>query len=784
MKDIDKPVYKSNFLRQIIESDLAEKKYQKIITRFPPEPNGYLHIGHAKAICISYGLAEDYDGEYHLRFDDTNPVAEKDEFVESIQRDIRWLGFDWKEHLYFASDYFDRMYELAVGLINNGLAYVDSLTRDEIREYRGTLSEKGENSPYRDRSIDENLALFQKMKNGEFKNGEVVLRAKINMSSPNIVMRDPIIYRVLHAHHHRQGDKWKIYPMYDYAHCLEDAFEHITHSLCSLEFKNNRELYDWFIEKTGLKPKPHQYEFARLNLGYTVMSKRKLKQLVEENHVSGWDDPRMPTLAGMRRRGIPASAVREFCDMIGVSKAESLVDVGMFEFAIRDALNTSAPRVMCVLDPLKLTITNYEGEDEKLDCAYWPRGMDTPKGEAETRKVNFSNTLYIEKSDFSETPPKKWKRLEIGVDVRLRYAYIIKVNKVIKNDDGEIIELLATYEKNTKSGADTSGKKVRRVVHWVDALSSLEVKVQIYDRLFTKEKPGNIPEVDFLKELNPKSLITKNARIESSVKGEPSDRRYQFERHGYFWQDLDSTASEPIFNRIVSLKDSWEKSKKSDAQLSKRAPTKKMAKGSASVETLTWRDRVRENDARLRVRYESYQEKGVKKVDADVLSGSLSLSNFFQDVTALFNDEKVDDKKFVHEKTTASWIVNVMLPFYEDDYDFSALPISANIIAKIVQNISENKITAAAGKKLFEMLFNGDKRELSLMIEEEGFSKVTDENIIEQWIQEAIEENPTQAEMYRAGKDALFGFFVGQVMKKSKGVADGKIVKEILKRQL
>ncbi len=761
---------KSNFLRQIIDADLASGKVQSIVTRFPPEPNGYLHIGHAKAICISYGLAESYDGVYNLRFDDTNPVAEKSEFVESIQRDIKWLGFDWGENLFFASDYFERMYDIAVQLIKDGLAYVDSLSKDEIREYRGNLSEVGKNSPDRDRPVEENLALFEKMKAGEFSNGEVVLRAKIDMSSPNIVMRDPIMYRVLKAHHHRQGDKWNIYPMYDYAHCLEDAFEKVTHSLCSLEFENNRELYDWLIDKTNMDPAPHQYEFARLALGYTMMSKRWLKKMVEEKYVDGWDDPRMPTLAGMRRRGIPPEAVREFCDMIGVAKANSLVDVAMLEFAIRDRLNTRSPRVMCVLDPLKLTITNYEGDDEVLDCAYWPRGFDND----ETRPVNISKTVYIERSDFSEAPPKKWKRLEVGEDVRLRYAYIVKVNEVIKNEDGEIIELLCTYDKSSKSGSDTSGKKVRRVVHWVDSKTSLPAKVNLYDRLFVNERPGTNPDLTLEEELNPDSLIVKDARIESSVAGESNDKRYQFERHGYFWRDEASTEDGLIFNRIVSLKDSWAKENPKTEVAPKAAIKKpKEIKEKSTGPILTWRDYAREENAELLKRFETYKGEDLVVVDADVLSGTISLSDFYDEV-----------RSGKDAKATASWIVNVMLPFYEDKFDFAELSISSENISSIIESVNSKAVTSAAGKKIFELLFNGDERSVSKIINDEGFSKVTDEAALLVWIDAAISENPKQTEQYKGGKESLFGFFVGQVMKKSRGAADGNVVKELLAKRL
>ncbi|NLJ73381.1 MAG: glutamine--tRNA ligase/YqeY domain fusion protein [Firmicutes bacterium] len=546
----------SNFIRNIINEDLRTGKHKEIVTRFPPEPNGYLHIGHAKSICLNFGLAKDYGGTCHLRFDDTNPEKEEVEYIESIQRDVRWLGFDWGDHLYYASDYFDQLYDYAVDLIKQGKAYVCSLSSEEIREYRGTLTEPGKESPYRNRSIEENLELFERMRNGEFEDGEHVLRAKIDMASPNVVMRDPIIYRIRKMEHHRTGDKWCIYPMYDFTHCLSDAIEGITHSICTLEFENNRALYDWILDQVFDGPHPQQIEFARLNLSYTLMSKRKLLDLIEKGIVDGWDDPRMPTLVGLRRRGYTPEAIRDFCDRIGVAKANSIVDVALLEHCLREDLNQRAPRTMAVLRPLKVVIENYpEGKVEMLEALNNPQDPS-----AGTRLIPFSREIYIEQEDFMENPPRKFYRLAPGREVRLRFAYFITCTDVIKDDDGNIVELRCTYDPETKGGSAPDGRKVRATMHWVSAEHSLPAEVRIYDHLFTKEDPN---EGDLYENVNPNSLeVLTNVRVEPGMKDVKPEDKFQFERQGYFCVDKDSTQERLVFNQTVPLRDTWAKMQK------------------------------------------------------------------------------------------------------------------------------------------------------------------------------------------------------------------------------
>ncbi len=544
-----------DFIRQIVADDVAAgRNGGRVHTRFPPEPNGYLHIGHAKSICLNFGVAQEFGGLCNLRFDDTNPTREDVEYVDAIKRDVRWLGFDWDDREFYASDYFERLYECAVSLIKRGLAYVDSLSAEEIRAYRGTLTEKGRNSPYRDRSVEENLDLFERMRRGEFPDGAHVLRARIDMGSPNINMRDPTLYRIRHAHHHRTGDRWCIYPMYDFTHALSDAFEGITHSLCTLEFEDHRPLYNWCIEQfDDLPGRPRQYEFARLNLTYTVMSKRKLLELVERGLVNGWDDPRMPTISGMRRRGYTPEAIRDFCTRIGVAKSESRIDVALLEHSVRDHLNRVAPRVMAVLRPLRLVIENYP--EDRVEMMEAVNNPEDPS--AGTRQVPFSRVLYIEQDDFREVPPKKFFRLYPGNEVRLRYAYIIRCESVVKDETGRVVEVRCTYDPDTRSGSGASeGRRVKGTLHWVSAAHAVEAEVRLYDRLFRTEDPGASP--DFTSELNPDSLeVVRDARVEPSVVGAPPETRYQFERLGYFAVDPDSTPERPVFNRTVTLRDTW-----------------------------------------------------------------------------------------------------------------------------------------------------------------------------------------------------------------------------------
>jgi glutaminyl-tRNA synthetase len=556
----------SNFVTEIIRHDLETNKYHgRVWTRFPPEPNGYLHIGHAKSICLNFGLAKEFGGKTNLRFDDTNPDKEEQEYVDSIMKDARWLGADWEDRVFYASDYFQQLYDWAVQLIKAGKAYVDDLSADETRKYRGTLTEPGKESPYRNRTPDENLNLFERMKAGEFPDGSRTLRAKIDMASPNLNMRDPVMYRILHSEHHRTGNKWCIYPMYDYAHGQSDSIEKITHSICTLEFEDHRPLYNWYIRELGIFPS-QQIEFDRLNLTYTLLSKRKLLQLVLEKRVRGWDDPRMPTLSGIRRRGYTPEAIRNFCGSIGVSKTNGTLDLAMLEHFVREDLNKRAPRVMAVLRPLKVVIDNYpEGEGEELDA------VNNPEDEAAgKRKVPFGRVLFIEQDDFREEPPKGYFRLSPGREVRLRYAYFITATSVVKNERGEVVEVHCTYDPATRGGDAPDKRKVKSTIHWVSATHAVEAEVRLYDNLFSNPDPGDVPEgQDFTANLNPNSLeIVSSARMEPSLKNAQAGDRYQFERLGYFCVDPDSTTGKLVFNRTVALKDTWAKVEKKQSAVS------------------------------------------------------------------------------------------------------------------------------------------------------------------------------------------------------------------------
>jgi glutaminyl-tRNA synthetase len=550
----------TDFIREIVAADVAAgKNGGRVVTRFPPEPNGYLHIGHAKAICLDFGVASEFGGHCNLRFDDTNPVKEDVEYVDSIKDDVKWLGFEWHDREYYASDYYEQLYQFAEELIRKGAAYVDSLSADQIREHRGTLTEPGTDSPYRTRGVDENLDLFRRMRAGEFPDGAHVLRAKIDMRSPNITMRDPVLYRIRHAEHHRTGTAWCIYPMYDFAHPLSDAIEGVTHSLCTLEYVDHRPLYDWAIEQAGTASRPRQYEFARLNLNYTVMSKRKLLQLVEQKHVSGWDDPRMPTVSGLRRRGYTPESIRDFCARVGVAKKENVIDVGLLEHCVREDLNRRAPRGMAVLRPLKFVVTNYpDGQTEEFEIASHPDNASLG-----SRRVPFAREIYIERDDFMEDPPKKFFRLAPGREVRLRNAYLVTCTHVIKNAAGEIVELRGTYDPATRGGDAPDGRKVKATLHWVAAAHAVDAEVRLYERLFTSEDPDGAAAkagADFTSLINANSLeVLRGCKLEPSLAAAAAGTRYQFERQGYFCADPDSRAGAPVFNRTVSLKDSFAK---------------------------------------------------------------------------------------------------------------------------------------------------------------------------------------------------------------------------------
>lgn len=547
----------TDFIRQIIDHDLAERPDGSLVTRFPPEPNGFLHIGHAKSICLNFGVAEEYGGKTYLRFDDTNPGRESDEYAQAIEEDVRWLGFDWDERLTHASDYFEQLYQVALRLIENGAAYVDSLDAEQIREYRGTLTEPGKDSPYRSRSVEENLDLFKRMRGGEFADGEHILRAKIDMASPNMNLRDPTIYRIRHVAHQRTGDSWPIYPMYDFAHGLSDAFEGITHSLCTLEFEDHRPLYDWFIDQLKPEHRPKQIEFSRLNLAYALTSKRKLNQLVEANVVSGWDDPRLATLAGMRRRGYPPEAIKDFCSRIGVTKKENVIEMALLENSIREILDRDAERRMAVLRPLKVVLTNYDADKTEM----LPASNHPNRDELGTRDLPFSREIFIEAEDFMEEAPRKFFRLKPGGEVRLRYAYIIRCDEVIKDGDGNVVELHCSYDPETRSGAQQSQRKVKGTIHWVSARHAADAEVRLYDRLFTDPQPGQLDDV--LAAVNPNSLEVVAAKIEPALVGLTKADRVQFERTGYFLPDaVDHSAERPVFNRIVTLRDTWAKIEK------------------------------------------------------------------------------------------------------------------------------------------------------------------------------------------------------------------------------
>ncbi len=544
----------SNFIRQIIDKDLADSKHNSVHTRFPPEPNGYLHIGHAKSICLNFGIAKDYQGQCNLRFDDTNPEKEDIEYVESIKNDVNWLGFEWSGDICYSSNYFDKLYNYAVELIKKGLAYVEELSPEQIREYRGTLKEPGKASPYRARSVEENLTLFEKMREGGFEEGKACLRAKIDMSSSFIVLRDPVIYRVRFATHHQTGDKWCIYPMYDFTHCISDAIEGITHSLCTLEFQDNRRLYDWVLDNISIECQPHQYEFSRLNLEYTVMSKRKLSRLVSENLVNGWDDPRMPTVSGLRRRGFTPASIREFCKRIGVTKQDNMIEFSSLESCIRDDLNESAPRAMAVLDPVKIVIENFaKGEVENLSIANHPNNP-----EMGDREVPFTRELFIEKDDFREEANKKYKRLVLGKEVRLRGAYVVKAERIEKDENGNVTTIFCTYDDETLGKNPSDGRKVKGVIHWVSAEKGLPAEIRLYDRLFSVPNPGSAE--DFESTINPESLIVRNGMVEPSLAYVQAEKGYQFERIGYFCADAkESSPGSLVFNRTVGLRDTWAK---------------------------------------------------------------------------------------------------------------------------------------------------------------------------------------------------------------------------------
>ena len=791
----------TDFIRAIVARHNEEGTYGgRVETRFPPEPNGYLHIGHAKSIVLNFGLARENGGVCHLRFDDTNPLTEDMKYVRAIQEDVRWLGYDWGEHLYFASDYFEKLYDSALVLIRKGKAYVDSLSEEKIREYRGTVTVPGRESPYRNRSVEENLDLFERMRAGEFGNGEHVLRGKIDMAHPNMIMRDPVFYRIRHATHYRRGDEWCIYPLYDFTHCLSDAFEDITHSLCTLEFDNNREIYDWILDEVGYEePRTHQYEFARLNLDYTVVSKRKLLRLVKEGHVDGWDDPRMPTIAGLRRRGITPEAIRSFAEMIGVAKADNRVDMAKLEFAIRDHLNQTVPRVLAVLKPLKVVITNYpEGESEELEIPSYPH--DVPlEG---SRMVPFSRELYIEADDFMEDPPEDFFRLAPGREVRLRYAYFIRCQDVVKDPEtGEVLEVRCTYDSQTRGGNAPDGRKVKGTLHWVSARHALPAKVRLYDRLFSVPDPEDAPEGgDFTVNLNPNSRVDLSmAFVEPSVAQDPPGTRYQFERLGYFVTDeVESSPTGLVFNRVVTLRDTWaRREKKGRGEGSRRETGQGGAgpdggSGGTGKADEAWegapssqpgppgkdtgreaRDGARSRDPKLAALHAAFrQEVGLPEEQADILTGSRELAEFFQAAEAVHGNGL----------ELANWVVNEMMREVKDR-PISGLPMTPGDLAELIRLLSEGVISQPVAKEIFaEMVEKG--MDPGAVVRERGLERVADTEALAAMVDEVLGAFPQKVEEYRGGKGGLLGFFTGQIMRKTKGRADPRMVQELLKERL
>jgi glutaminyl-tRNA synthetase len=745
-----------DFLRKIVEEDLKSGKYKKIVTRFPPEPNGFPHIGHAKSISINFGIARDYNGRCNLRMDDTNPTTEDTKYVEALKDAVEWLGFKWDGEVRYSSDYFQKLYEYAIELIKIKKAYVDSLSEEEIREYRGTVTTPGKRSKYADRTVEENLDLFERMKNGEFKDGEHILRAKIDMSSPNMKLRDPLLYRIRHTNHYRAKDEWAIYPMYDFAHPLSDYLEGITHSFCTLEFENNRDLYNWVIETLNLKPpRPYQYEFARLNMNYMLMSKRKLLELVEKKIVNGWDDPRLPTIAGYKRRGYTPESILNFCEQIGIAKANSVVDVSQLEFAIRDDLNKKVPRVMAVLNPLKVTIINYDGS-EMIDAPYYP--PDVPK--EGTRKVPFSKEIYIDRADFSENPPKGYFRLTPNQPVRLKYAYIITCKEVIKDENGEIVELKVKFHPNSKSGLDTSGIKVKSAIQWVEANSAKKIEVRLYDRLFKVENPKG------LEDINPNSLkIIKDALIEPAVIEEKPDVRFQFEREGYFFREpIDYTDEKPVFNKIVSLKDSWAKKIKKAPKKEQNRPKQKINQVEGKVTPMTKEEQER---------YDSYISKyKLNSEVANTLARDEKLSNFFQECLKVSN----------FAKTIANIVANEVARELKQK-ELNELKFSPKDVAELSNMIEDETISTKIAKDIFvEMIQTGDNP--NSIVELKGLIQISDESVINPIIDDIISKNPDNVEKYKAGNKKLLGFFVGQVLKASNGKANPKVVNKLVAKRL
>lgn len=737
-----------DFLRTIVEKDLKSGKCKEIITRFPPEPNGFAHIGHAKSICINFGIARDYKGHCNLRMDDTNPTKEDTKYVEALRDAVEWLGFDWGKKVYFTSDYFPQIHAYAVELIKMGKAYVDSLSEDEIREFRGSVTKIGKRSKYAQRSIEENLELFERMRSGEFKDGEHVLRAKIDMSAANMKMRDPLLYRIRHAHHFRTGDEWCIYPMYDFAHCLSDYIEGVSHSICTLEFENNRDIYNWVLDTLGLKtPRPYQYEFARLGISYTIMSKRKLFELVEGGQVDGWDDPRLPTIAGYRRRGYTAESILNFCEQIGIAKANSMVDIAQLEFCIRDDLNPKVPRVMCVLDPIKVVIENYDGYEE-IDASYFPH--DVPK--EGSRKLPFSREIYIERDDFMENPPKDYFRLTPEQSVRLKHAYIITFKELVKDDSGDIIEIKVHYHPESKSGSDTSGIKVKSAIQWVCAKSAKRAEIRLYDRLFLAEAPQGVEDI------NPNSLrIIEDAFIEPAVITQKPDERFQFERQGYFYADpIDYSEENPVFNKIVGLKGSWAKKKK---------PSK------IKIKKLHVDGEITPMSEAQQVLFDRYTKVlGLNSEISNILARDEQLSDFFKEALLVLNSPV----------SIANIVANEVARELKKARE---LRFTAKQIAQLVKMVSDGTISNKISKQLFEEMVKTGKNPEQI-VKDKGLIQISDPAKLKPIVDDIIAKNPDNVAKFRAGNTKLLGFFVGQALKATGGKANPKVVNELVAKGL
>ncbi len=754
----------SNFIRDLVQQDLASNKHQgRVVTRFPPEPNGYLHIGHAKSICLNFGLALDFGGACHLRFDDTNPTTEDVEYVESIQRDVRWLGFDWNDKLFYASDYYPKLHDFAVELIRRGKAYVCSMSEEDVRKSRGSISEPGTLSPFASRTVEENLDLLERMRKGEFPDSAHVVRARIDMASANMKMRDPLIYRIRHAEHYRTGKAWCIYPLYDFAHCLSDWLEGITHSICTLEFENNRELYDWFLLALDLPDRPEQTEFARLNLTYTMMSKRKLLQLVEEKLVNGWDDPRMPTIAGLRRRGVTPEALRAFCERIGVSKNNSIIEVALFEHTLREDLNLRAPRVMAVLRPLRVTIETWpEGHVEITDAPCWPADV----GKEGTRPVPMSRVIYIDHEDFQEDPPKDYFRLAPGKEVRLRHGYILRCERVIKDPaTGEITEIICSHDPASRGEGEGAGRKVKGTLHWVSAAHAVEVEVRLYDRLFTVEQPG-VSGAELAAELNPLSLVTVRAQVEPSLAAAKAGDLFQFERTGFFNADLDSKPGAPVFNRTVPLKDSWTKTIKAPAPEKPEA-----AEAPATAAPKPARAAKAEADlspeaTRLHLTH------GIPADDARILAGEAAVTAFFEQAVAAHPNPKA----------LAKWIVNDVIRAAKGG-SVHDLSIDGRALAELVAILDGGMITGKIAKDVLEQMLAGKGRAAAI-IAAQGLTPIADTGTLDPVVDAVLSENSDAVARYKAGNLNLLGAFVGMVMKKTGGKANPKLLNDLLKKKL